>query len=233
MELNLALDEHSPTENLNTWARQSLDGYRVSHAVVDVLRAAGINRIYGQSCPTALFLAAKQAGLEQYGYRTENAGAAIADGAARVSGRLSVITAQNGPAAALLVPGLLEALKASVPILAIVQEVSLSTADRNAFQEVDHEKLFSSCAKRVRRIHLADRAGEYVRKAIHAATTGRPGPVVLLVSPDVLVAPATPEPDNQVFEPEFGRFPLDRFTPAADKLNQLVDLLAKAERPLV
>src|SRR5262245_11146279 len=137
-----------------SWIRQNLSGYRAANAMADVLRTAGVREIYGQSCPTALFLAAEAVGIRQIGYRTENAGAAMADGAARVSRRISVITAQNGPAAALLVAGLAEALKASAPILAIVQEVPRANADRNAFQEIDHQALFGACAKWVRRIEL-------------------------------------------------------------------------------
>jgi acetolactate synthase-1/2/3 large subunit len=217
----------------NTWARQDMDGYRAAHAIVDVLKAAGVKRIYGQSCPTAVFLAAYAAGIEQYGYRTENAGAAIADGAARVSRRISVITAQNGPAACLLVAGLAEALKASVPVLAIVQEVPLDSADRNAFQELDHEKIFSGCTKWIRRINVAERAAEYVEKAIRTATSGRPGPVVLLVSPDVLITPIQTPRIEQTFEPEFGRFPSDRMVPTADKIDALATMLMHAERPLI
>jgi len=217
----------------NTWARQEMDGYRAAHAMVDVLKAAGVQRIYGQSCPTAIYLAAQAAGISQYGYRTENAGVAMADGEARVAQRISVVTAQNGPAAGLLVAGLAEALKASVPILAIVQEVPFDTADRNAFQELDHEKIFSGCTKWIRRINLAERAGEFVAKAIRAATSGRPGPVVLLVSPDVLVQPVAEQVSAQQFEPEFGQFPLDRVVPTSDKLDALAEMLMKAERPLI
>lgn len=217
----------------NTWARQDIGGYQAAHAMVDVLKAAGISEIYGQSCPTALFLAARQAGIRQYGYRTENAGVAMADAAARVSRRIAVVTAQNGPAAALLVAGLAEAMKASVPLLAIVQEVPRAAADKNAFQELDHEKLFGACAKWIRRIDLAGRAAEYVSKAIREATGGRPGPVVLLVSPDVLVEPVARFVADSLAEQGFGQYPLDRFQPPPGSVHQLADRLVRAERPLI
>lgn len=217
----------------NTWARQDIGGYQAAHAMVDVLKAAGISEIYGQSCPTALFLAAQQAGIQQYGYRTENAGVAMADAAARVSRRIAVVTAQNGPAAALLVAGLAEAMKASVPLLAIVQEVPRAAADKNAFQELDHEKLFGACAKWIRRIDLAGRAAEYVSKAIREATGGRPGPVVLLVSPDVLIEPVAQFVADSSSGEVFGQYPLDRFQPRPASVRQLADRLVRAERPLI
>jgi acetolactate synthase-1/2/3 large subunit len=66
----------------------------------------------------------------------------MADGYARISGKVGVVSAQNGPAATLLVPGLAEALKVSVPVVALVQDVVRSQTDRNAFQEFDHVALF-------------------------------------------------------------------------------------------
>ena len=218
----------------NTFEKQNLEGYRAANAIVDVLIAAGVTDIYGQSCPTALFLAAEKAGIRQIGYRTENAGIYMADGAARLSRKIAVITAQNGPAAALLVAGLAEATKASVPILAIVQEVPRATADKNAFQELDHEKLFSGCAKWIKRINLASRAGEYVERAIQLATSGRPGPVVLLIAPDILTDHSVPFPIHpENYSDAFGTYPADRFVPPPSLVDKLASMMASAKQPLL
>jgi len=225
---------NSNSQPKGSFERQNLEGYRAANAIIDVLLAAGVTDIYGQSCPTALFLAAEHAGIRQIGYRTENAGIAMADGAARLSRKISVITAQNGPAAALLVAGLAEATKASVPILAIVQEVPRATADKNAFQELDHEKLFSGCAKWIKRINLASRAGEYVERAIQIATSGRPGPVVLLIAPDILIensVPFTVDPEN--YSDGFGTYPADRFIPPPSLIDKFVSMVANARQPLL
>ncbi len=219
---------------MGSWVRQNLSGYRAVHAIVDTLHAAGVREIFGQSCPTAVFLAAQALGIEQIGYRTENAGAAMADGFARASRRIAVITAQNGPAAALLAAGMSEAFKASVPMLAIVQEVPRANADRNAFQELDHGKLFASCTKWIRRIDVPARAAEYTERAIRVATSGRPGPVVLLVSPDILTASCergstVPQGGDE----PFGHFPLDRPISGQARLQKLADALLQAKRPLI
>src|SRR5207245_8575510 len=125
-------------------------------------------------------------GIRQLAYRQENMGGAMADGFARVSGQIAVVAAQNGPAATLLVPPLAEAYKASIPIVALVQEVERNQLDRNAFQELDHFALFSSCAKSVRRVITADRIDDYVDAAFVAAGSSRPGPTVLLLPADLL-----------------------------------------------
>src|SRR5262247_1638585 len=129
----------------------------VAQAMAAALRRHGVELVFGQSIPSQLHLAAPECGIRQVAYRTENAGAVMADAFARVSHQVAVVTAQNGPAATLLVPGLAEALTASIPLVAIVQDVARGNFDRNAFQELDHLKLFSGCTKWVRRIHTAHR----------------------------------------------------------------------------
>ena len=147
----------------------------VAEALAEALARHGVRSIFGQSLPSALFLATPGAGIRQIAYRTENAGGAMADGFARISGQIGVVAAQNGPAATLLVPPLAEALKASVPVLALVQDVPTVNRDRNAFQEFDHHALFASCTKWVRSLDDPARVDEYLDLAMTAACSGRPG----------------------------------------------------------
>ncbi len=204
-----------------------------AHVLAAALSRHGVKEVFGQSIPSALFLAAPDYGIRQIGYRTENAGAAMADAFARVSGKVSVVTAQNGPAATLLVPGLAEALKASIPIVAIVQDVARRFTDKNAFQELDHFALFGGVAKWVRRIADPARIDDYVDMAFAAAATGRPGPVVLLVPLDVLderpdIDPAAPRRDATL-----GTFPLDRTVADPDRIAEAAKLIAGSARPIV
>jgi acetolactate synthase-1/2/3 large subunit len=179
-------------------------------------------------------LAAPHVGIEQKAYRQENAGGAMADGYARISRKVGVVTAQNGPAAALLVPPLAEALKASVPVLALVQEVTRDAFDRNAFQELDHLRMFEPVAKWVRRLDRADRLDDYVDMAFTAAASGRPGPAVLLVpgrpadrGGGARLLPAAPAP------PFAGRVPLDRCVADPAAVAAAAEALAAARHPLV
>ncbi len=83
------------------------------------LKRHGVEYLFGQSNPPGITLAADDLGIRQIGYRQENAGSYMADGYARVTGKVPVVTAQNGPAATLLVPGLAECLSASIAIVAL------------------------------------------------------------------------------------------------------------------
>lgn len=202
----------------------------VAEAIACALSRRGVTHIFGQSLPSAVILAGEDAGISQVMYRTENAGGAMADGFAKVSGTIGVVAAQNGPAATLLVPPLAEAMLTSTPVLALVQDVPTPTIDRNAFQELDHFELYSVCSKWTRRISDPARAVEYVDRAIDIATSGRPGPVVLLLPKDVLISTVE---DADRKSPVGGAFPLDR--PRADKraVAEAAELIANAKTPLI
>ena len=203
----------------------------VSDVIVEALQRNGVEEIFGQSLPSALFLAAERAGIRQVMYRTENAGGAMADGYARASNRLGVVAAQNGPAATLLVPPMAEAMLVSIPMLALVQDVPTPTQDKNAFQELDHFELFSGCSKWTRRLTNPDRAEEYVDMAIGHAMSGRPGPAVLLLPKDVLITEVVGE--NRRHSTALTHFPVDRPQPDAQSVAHAARLIAEADRPVV
>jgi len=153
----------------------------------------------------------------------------MADGYARMTRRIAVVAAQGGPGATLLVAPLAEAFMASVPLLAIVEESSKAESDRNAFQEFDHIKLFESCSKWTRRVERADRLDDYLDMAIARATSGRPGPVVLIFPTNVLSEPAMPSRRTL----KLGHFPLDRVVPEQRLIAEAAALIAAAKRPII
>ncbi|MCO6417122.1 acetolactate synthase catalytic subunit [Siccirubricoccus sp. KC 17139] len=206
----------------------------VALRLAEAFRRHGVTLTFGQSLPSAFHLAAPHVGIEQKVYRQENAGGTMADGYARISRKVGVVTAQNGPAATLLVPPLAEALKASIPIVALVQEVTRDATDRNAFQELDHLNMFAPVAKWVRRIDRADRLDDYVDMAFTAATSGRPGPAVLLTPADLLTEAAAPI--SSLLRPRqlsLGEAPLDRVLADPAAIALAADALASAKHPLV
>src|SRR5688572_25096893 len=202
----------------------------VAETLIASLQRHGVEVMFSQSLPTAALLAAEDAGIRTFTYRTENAGGAMADGYARISHKVGIVTAQNGPAATLLVAPLAEALKSSVPVIALVQEIDRANADRNAFQELDHIALFGGCAKWIRRVTEVSRVEDYVDMAFAAATGGRPGPVVLLLPADLLREPAAASSNRRE---SLGTYPLDRVGPDPSRLEAAADLLASAKSPLI
>lgn len=203
----------------------------VADRVADALLRHKVEYLFAQSLPSAVVLAAEARGIRQIAYRQENMGGAMADGYARISGKVGVVAAQNGPAATLLVPPLAEAMKASVPVVALVQEVERDQADRNAFQELDHIALFQSCTKWVRRVQIEDRIEDYIDAAFTAATSGRPGPVALLLPADLLRSRVNADVSSR--RANLGYYPLDRLRPADTMIEQAADWIVAAKNPVV
>ena len=203
-----------------------------SKRVALALKRHGVTEIFGQSNPPTITLECMALGIRQVGYRQENAGGYMAQGFAMMKGQVGVVTGQNGPAATLLVPALAECLKASHPVIAIVQELGANSMDRNAFQEIDHIKLFDGVSKWVKRIPSQERVEDYVDMAFVAATSGRPGPAVLLCPADFMFDP-TEYPYQEWRNVSYGEYPLDRVAANPEQVTKAANMLAQAQRPLI
>ena len=203
----------------------------VAQRVAKALQRHEVELLFAQSLPSAVVLAAEAIGIRQIAYRQENMGGAMADGYARASGKVGVVAAQNGPAATLLVPPMAEALKASIPLIALVQDVERDQSDKNAFQDLDQIALFESCSKWVRRVTVGERIEDYVDAAFTAAVTGRPGPAALLLPADLLRQVTTERPFAR--RASLGRWPLDRSRPSGDVLRQAAEWISNAASPVV
>lgn len=202
-----------------------------AHIVASALKRHGVEVIFGQSIPAALFLVTPQYGIRQVGYRAENAGSYMADAYARLAFKVGVVTAQNGLAATFLVAGLAECYKASVPVVAIVQDVHRKMVDKNASQELDHLELFKGVAKWTKRVGEIDRLEDYVDMAFTVAASGRAGPAVLVIPIDLFNEQAVEIP--RYHASSLGHFPLDRSVAAPQAIAEAARLLANARAPLV
>ena len=203
----------------------------VAETIAAALRRHGVEMIFAQSLPSAVVLACEEIGIRQIAYRQENMGGAMADGYARISGKIAIVCAQNGPAATLLVPPLAEALKASIAVVALVQDVERAQVDKNAFQDLDQITLFSGCSKWVRRLPGSDRVNDFVDAAFVAAGSGRPGPAVLLLPADLLKEPASAAGRER--HAVLGTWPIDRLRPDDGAIEAAASALARARNPII
>lgn len=200
-----------------------------AHAITRALIRHHVTHIFGQSIPSLLMLTCEEMGIVQVGYRAENAGGYMGDGFSRISGKVCVVAAQNGPAATLLVAAMGEAMKASTPMVALVQDVNRNLTDKNAFQEYDHLSLFAGCTKWARVVNSASRVEDYIDMAFTIAASGRPGPVALMLPADMLLEEGPPSSRKL----NLGHFPLDRVVPPTSNLAVAAQLIANAKAPVV
>ncbi|WP_197414427.1 acetolactate synthase catalytic subunit [Bacillus sp. FJAT-29937] len=211
-----------------TEVKQATNAMRIALS----LKRNGVKYIFGQSNPPTVTLACSDIGIKQIGYRQENAGAYMAQAYAMCTNTIPVVTAQHGPAATLLVPGLAESMKASYPVVALVEEVSREQEEKNAFQEIDHIELFKGVSKWVKRIPIQERIEDFIDRAFTIAASGRPGPTVLLLPKDI-IGDTQEYLINKRNSQSLGIFPLDRNIADLSKIEEAADLLREAKQPFI
>ena len=195
--------------------------------LADQLSLQGVDRVF--SVPGESFLAALDglldAGIDNVVCRHEGGAAMMAEATAKLSGRPGVAFVTRGPGATNASAGIHIARQDSTPMVLFVGQIERGHRDREAFQEVDYRAFFAPLAKWVAEIDDTARIPEYVSRAFHVATAGRPGPVVLALPEDMLSALAD-TPDIAAPAP---RPP----TVCTEQIDALLERLCTARRPLV
>ena len=157
--------------------------------------------------------------------RQEGGAAMMAEAQAKLTGRPGICFVTRGPGATNAAAGIHIAHQDSTPLIVFVGQVARSMLGREAFQELDYRAVFGSMAKWVVQIDDAARIPELLARAFQAATSGRPGPVVVALPEDMLtdtVQAADALPWRTIETP-----------PADAALRELAQRLQAAERPLV
>jgi acetolactate synthase-1/2/3 large subunit len=161
--------------------------------------------------------------------RHEQAATHAAEGYARATGKPGVVLVTSGPGATNAVTGITDALMDSIPMVVITGQVPTALIGTDAFQEADTVGITRHCTKHNYLVKDPARLGDVIHEAFHIATSGRPGPVVIDIPKDVQVATARytkPGPiQHKTYRPALKA---DR-----DGVEQLVDMLAAAERPVL
>lgn len=159
------------------------------------LRARGVERVFGvPGTQTVPFIDALRAEGIEFVLAAHECGAAfMAIGAARASGRFSVLCTIGGPGFTNALTGLVEARHDSVPVLHIVNAPARDDDRSFLLQAIDHEALSRDAVHAVVRLGPTGSARASLAEAVSRMTSGEPGPVLLELArqdPDVAVAPS-------------------------------------------
>src|SRR5262245_39705249 len=103
--------------------------------------------------------------------RHEQGGTHMAEGYARVTGRVGVMLATSGPGATNLVTGLANAMMDSSPIVAITGQVPLGAIGTDAFQETDVTGCTLPVTKHSYLVTRTEDIAYTIREAFHIART--------------------------------------------------------------
>ncbi|MEO1112062.1 MAG: thiamine pyrophosphate-binding protein [Pseudomonadota bacterium] len=157
--------------------------------------------------------------------RHESGASNMADAYAKLTGKPGICAVTRGPGATNASNGIHTAFQDSSPMIVLIGQVARTMMDREAFQEMDYRRMFGEMAKWVAQIEDVARIPEYLSRAWHVATSGRPGPVVLALPEDVLSDHAKVR-DARPAQPV-------RSAPNAEEMTRFADLLDQARRPLL
>lgn len=158
--------------------------------------------------------------------RDESAASFMAMGYAMATGKLGVCYATRGPGVASMVPGVLEAEAACVPLIVIGSSVTETERGMGAFQEADQMSLLKSMTKWTERVTQPIRVPWVLRRAICIALSGKPGPVYIEIPVDI----GEIECEMPEYRPLPYSYPL-RFSGNPEDVSAAANLLIQSRKP--
>ena len=173
--------------------------------------------------------AAHEQGIRLVDTRHEEAAAHAANAYSFVKGKPGVVCVTAGPGVTNHVTGMANALLAGSPVLSVCGSRPLAEADRGVEQDIDQLGIMKPITKWARTAHTLERIPEYMAMAFRELHGGKPGPVFLEIPTDILFEEIE---ESEVSFPERYR-PEGKVLGDPEMIERAVDLLSKAERPLV
>lgn len=201
--------------------------------LVEALHRHGVRVIFGMpgSHTTAIYDAiARHGGIRTILCRNEQAGAFMADGYARVTGKPGVVCTTAGPGATNALTGIAEAYGDSVPVLLIAGQVNVERLWREsgAYHEIDLQSIFAPCTKFAATARRAEDSSGLVAQAFVLMTHERPRAAALFLPQDLMAQtavkapPASPKSDS-----------LAQRIISEERIRRALAILDQAKRPIL
>lgn len=161
----------------------------------------------------------------------EQTAAIAAEGYALESEKFGVAIATSGPGATNLITGIADAYFGSIPTIFITGQVNTyeykydKPIRQQGFQETDVVSIVKPVTKYAVMVNDASRLKYELEKALHIATSGRKGPVLIDLPMDISRAQINPA-DMPSYIPEYDSVPVDI------DWDKIINTIASSERPL-
>ena len=162
---------------------------------VRALDAEGVRVVFGHPGGAVIHIydamARLQPAFEHVLVRHEQGGTHAAEGYAKATGKVGTVLVTSGPGATNCVTGIADAFMDSVPLVVFTGQVPTYLIGGDAFQETDIIGVTRSITKHSFQVQRVRDLARTIREAYHIARTGRPGPVVVDLPKDMLLAKTT------------------------------------------
>ena len=203
-----------------------------SDLVLETLRDLGIDTIFGY--PGGAVLPFYDAiynfkGIRHILGRHEQGCLHEAEGYAKSTGKLGVAVVTSGPGATNAITGIADAMSDSVPLLVFTGQVARAGIGKDAFQEADIVGITMPITKYNYQVRETADIPRIITEAVHIATTGRPGPVVIDLPKDVSALET-----EFIYSPEVN---LPSYQPTLEpndmQIKKILKQLSKAKKPVL
>lgn len=166
----------------------------IHERLLELIEAEGIRTLFGIPDPSfvAMFLAAEARGWNVVAPHHEQAGAFMADGMWRMTGRPGVIVGNQGSGVANLAAAAICAAKENTPTIFIGGQRPRTfdqRVRRGRFQYTRQPQFFAEAMKYIGIIEFADQVDDILHEAFRRALSGTPGPVYIELPMNVMDVP--------------------------------------------
>jgi acetolactate synthase I/II/III large subunit len=205
-----------------------------AEAVVEMLKVHGVEILFGLCGDTSLpfydALARLPHGMRHVLTRDERSASYMADGYARVSGKVGICEGPSGGGVTYILPGLAEANESSVPVLCINSDISVSARGRYTLTELDQDALMRPVTKWNVVLDRPQDIPRVFRAAFRQMTTGRPGAAHVALPFDV--QNGSVDRADIRGDASLGQCPAERVAPDPSSVERAAKLLHDAAHPV-
>ncbi|VIZ51905.1 acetolactate synthase large subunit [Streptococcus pneumoniae] len=203
-----------------------------SDLVLETLRDLGVDTIFGY--PGGAVLPFYDAiynfkGIRHILGRHEQGCLHEAEGYAKSTGKLGVAVVTSGPGATNAITGIADAMSDSVPLLVFTGQVARAGIGKDAFQEADIVGITMPITKYNYQVRETADIPRIITEAVHIATTGRPGPVVIDLPKDISALET-----DFIYSPEVNLLSYQpTLEPNDMQIKKILKQLSKAKKPVL
>jgi len=198
--------------------------------VAKALRELGVRDIFslGGGHINPIYNASVDYGIRIIDTHHEQGAAMAADAYGRLTRRPGVCLVTAGPGFTNALTGIAGAYLSNAPFMIISGRSGVEENDRLSLQEIDQQSIAGTVTKWARTVHDPLRIPEYITAAYRRALSGRPGPVYLGMSYEVLY----PECEEGDVAPYDINVPAHKTKPGEDSLASALELLRSSRKPI-
>ncbi len=163
--------------------------------------------------------------------RDERSASYMADGYARVTGKVGICEGPSGGGATYIIPGVVEANESSISLISFTSDVPTTSYGHFPLTELDQKALFKPLTKWNCVLDKSKNFAKDIRRAFKESTTGKPGSCHLALPFDIQNHEI---PEKEVWvDKKHTRFPAEGKRPNISKLNKILDEIYKSKNPIL